>query len=194
MKHHPTFRRLKESTTAAAHQSATRPKRHKGGTTSVGSSDEPALPAKPRKRQRTVLVLEGTASKHRADRSGRSRGGRSPKGRPGFDAGGATPWSGAGWIPSVPISKGNGPPPPPAAHPQQSPAFGPGAAQGLASIVKGIKNAGSTYGGHTYEDADTADAARAGVQSGLQFDPETGDVWQRGGAVKPRRSGKKERR
>jgi hypothetical protein len=34
---------------------------------------------------------------------------------------------------------------------------------------------------------DTAAAARAGVQAGLQFDPETGDVWARGGAVKNRR-------
>jgi hypothetical protein len=68
---HPDFRKLKDS-----RQPSNRPKRTKGGgATSVVSQDAPALPAKPRKRQRTALIVEGASSKHRADRPGRATGG-----------------------------------------------------------------------------------------------------------------------
>jgi hypothetical protein len=53
----------------------------------------------------------------------------------------------------------------------------------------------SRYNGFDYSDylpgisgPDAAEAAQAGVESGLSFDPETGIVARRGGRIAPRRS------
>jgi len=85
------------------------------------------------------------------------------------------------------------PPPPP---PSQGPGLSPGDAAGLATGAKKVADKiKSRYGGFDYSDygigglsgPDVAEAAKAGVESGLSFDPETGNVWRRGGAVKSSR-------
>jgi hypothetical protein len=114
----------------------------------------------------------------------RKRGGRA-KNR-GYQAGG-TPYGGlggVGYVPSMSLTPGRGPPPPPSL-PSQGPALSPTDVAGLVGTFSKMRN---TYGGHDYGSPQLADAARAGVESGLNFDPETGDVWRRGGGVKSRRA------
>ncbi len=130
-----------------------------------------------------AMPVEGAPARSRLDRP--SRG--APRQR--FQAGGSpySPVNGTGgYVPTVQITMGRGAPPPPGLPQQQSgiPSFND--AYNLGKMIN-PQQGNTVYGGHDYGDAETAEAARAGVQSGMSFDPETGDVWKRGGAVKGRR-------
>jgi len=141
---------------------------------------------------------EGHKAKHRPDKPNRERGGRVSK-RRGFQFGGSpyggpgvpnyvTGGGGASYVPSTVMraeGKGAPPPPPP---PSQAPGLSPSDAANFAAVGKKIGNKiRNTYGGYDYGDPELAEAARAGVESGLNFESETGDVWRRGGAVKSSR-------
>lgn len=136
-----------------------------------------------------------------------ARGGRiKPQGVAHFDDGGAVaggvagapygggmPYGGvAGWIPGgMQIAHGPGAPKPPGApqpaNPQQL-------GQQIGGLAKALMGNGqdTNFGGVNYNQmasgsgvsgSDMAEAAKAGVASGLQFDPMTGNVYARGGYV-----------
>ncbi len=148
---------------------------------------------------------EGLKAHHRADKPHRAKAGRISK-RRGYQFGGS-PYGGPGvpnyvagvggasYVPGITLraeGKGAPPPPPP---PSQPPGLSPSDAASYAALGKKIGDKfKSRYGGFDYSDyipglsgPDVADAAKAGVESGLSFDPETGNVARRGGAIKSSR-------
>ncbi len=142
-------------------------------------------------RKAKAMKIEGGGVRPRADRP--SRRGVSRK----RFADGGTPYSSplaGGYVPQIQIVAGHGaPPPPPPPQQQSGPSLGD-----MAALAKGLNSPSSqekpkgtpsptVYNGVDYGDLDLAEAARTGVESGMSFDPATGDVWRRGGAVKSRR-------
>jgi hypothetical protein len=119
---------------------------------------------------------------------------------PGFALGG-TPYGGGGlygggssYIPTMQLTPGQGAPKPPgqSGQSQQIDPFKLASSTiDLNKKIKGLSGA-STFGGVNYGmgdwgegvgGSDVAEAAKAGVESGMSFDPLTGDVYARGGPV-----------
>ena len=96
------------------------------------------------------------------------------------------PWSnGSSYVPGIQITSGRGAPAPPAAWQDPTLANLTKGISGLGSAFKG-SGSGNTFGGFNYGSPDMAQAAQAGVQSGLSFDPLTGIVSKRGGRIERR--------
>jgi hypothetical protein len=119
----------------------------------------------------------------------------------GLDSGGGIGFGGTpygfetSYIPSMQITPGRGAPSPPGVPGQgQQPSLGQSLKDGQA--IGGLfknRGLGSSYGGINYglgdwgdglSGSDMASAASAGVDSGLTFDPVSGSVFRRGGAVR----------